>query len=209
MRKKTKRIKLHEPYYKLKGALVAAGLNNKKAAEIIGIHPVTFSERINGSSDFTLSDIRKLAEHANFVPCEVLPFLGKYDTEEESIKPKSQERHGNKKRRYYNGSVFNPASGDAVAPSNSDNGITVNRIPIYDIVCPDQKWNESCRKSAIEHLSSIGYEANEENIEGYFTEIKKACECCKGNDVPAIFDINIFPIFTALQKLWDKEVCEV
>lgn len=53
-------MKIHEPYNKLKGALRERGITYAEISKILGISKATFCRKINGESDFFLSEAEKL-----------------------------------------------------------------------------------------------------------------------------------------------------
>jgi putative transcriptional regulator len=50
-------------YPKLKGYLKEKGINQAVAASVIGIKLNAFNNKLNGRSDFTMSEVRKLCEY--------------------------------------------------------------------------------------------------------------------------------------------------
>lgn len=50
--------KIHKPYAKFKGWLRENGLTYKDIAELLGLSVATVSAKINGDSDFLLSEIQ-------------------------------------------------------------------------------------------------------------------------------------------------------
>lgn len=57
--KKSKRLK-HEPYLKLKAALAERGKKQKYIAELLGLSPVTVNQKINGTLEFTFSEVETI-----------------------------------------------------------------------------------------------------------------------------------------------------
>ena len=57
--------KIHEPYKKFKGWLRGEGLTYKDVAELLGNSVATISAKINGQSDFSLSEIQKIRKEYN------------------------------------------------------------------------------------------------------------------------------------------------
>ncbi len=53
----------HEPYQKLKGYLVEHKLRYQDLADYLGCEVATISNKINGTSDFTLSECVALKHH--------------------------------------------------------------------------------------------------------------------------------------------------
>lgn len=47
----------HKPYSKLKGCLAEKGVTQKDIAKIVNISHVALNKKINGSSDFTYSEV--------------------------------------------------------------------------------------------------------------------------------------------------------
>ncbi len=56
---------IHKPYAKFKGWLRENELTYKDIAELIGVTVVTVSAKVNGSSDFLLSEIQIIKRHYN------------------------------------------------------------------------------------------------------------------------------------------------
>lgn len=54
-------------FHNLSAEIKRAGLKNKEFAERVQMNPVTFSKKINGKVDFTLSEVVRIAE---FFKCE-------------------------------------------------------------------------------------------------------------------------------------------
>lgn len=54
--------KVHAPYTALKRALAGAGVTYKMVAELIGVSENTVQLKINGSSDFYISEQKKICE---------------------------------------------------------------------------------------------------------------------------------------------------
>lgn len=52
--------RIHAPYSRLKGALRERGLTYSDVAELLSLTPTTVSSKINGSSDFYISEIEAL-----------------------------------------------------------------------------------------------------------------------------------------------------
>lgn len=50
--------RIHEPYAKFKGWLRSNGLTYKDIAELLGLSVTTVVAKINGASDFLLSEVR-------------------------------------------------------------------------------------------------------------------------------------------------------
>ena len=53
-------MKLHEPYNKLKGALRERGMTYDDISQMLGISKATLCRKINGESDFYVSEADKL-----------------------------------------------------------------------------------------------------------------------------------------------------
>ena len=70
------KAKLHQPYNKLKGAIREKELTYADVAQILGISKATLCRKINGESDFYMSEAEKLESrgfpHKIFYPrsCE-------------------------------------------------------------------------------------------------------------------------------------------
>lgn len=60
-----KKTKVHHPYNKFKGFLCERGLTYRDIGNLIGITPSTVSLKINGESDFYLSEQRIIMEAYN------------------------------------------------------------------------------------------------------------------------------------------------
>ncbi|MDP4160340.1 MAG: helix-turn-helix transcriptional regulator [Bacillota bacterium] len=54
-----KKIK-HLPYLKLKGLLAEKDLTQKYLAELLGLSPVTINQKINGSLEFTYTEVETI-----------------------------------------------------------------------------------------------------------------------------------------------------
>ena len=54
---------LHNPYMKFKGWLRSKNLTYKDVSEVLGLSVVTVSAKINGQSDFLLSEIETIKKH--------------------------------------------------------------------------------------------------------------------------------------------------
>ena len=55
--------RIHEPYSKFKGWLRSNELTYKDIAELLGVSTTTISSKINGNSDFLLSEIQAIKKH--------------------------------------------------------------------------------------------------------------------------------------------------
>lgn len=53
-------MKLHPPYNRLKGAMREKGMTYANMSEYLGISKATFCRKINGESDFYMSEAEKL-----------------------------------------------------------------------------------------------------------------------------------------------------
>lgn len=51
---------IHKPYTKFKGWIRENGLSYQEIADFLGVNLTTISNKINGKSDFTLSEINAL-----------------------------------------------------------------------------------------------------------------------------------------------------
>ncbi|HZK55702.1 MAG TPA: helix-turn-helix transcriptional regulator [Desulfosporosinus sp.] len=65
-----KRLK-HLPYLKLKGLLAEMDLTQKCLAELLGLSPATINQKINGSLEFTYTEVENICDKLN-VSTEVL-----------------------------------------------------------------------------------------------------------------------------------------
>ena len=58
-------------FNKLKGKIVECGLNQGKVANAIGLSHTSFSLKINGKRDFTLTELQTMAKFLRMTPDEV------------------------------------------------------------------------------------------------------------------------------------------
>ncbi len=56
---------VHNPYMRIKGWLRGKGLTYKDVADVLGISAATVSAKINGQSDFLLSEIEEIRKQYN------------------------------------------------------------------------------------------------------------------------------------------------
>jgi len=56
-----KRLK-HHPYNAFKGELAARGLKQKYLAELLGLSPITVNQKINGTLEFTYSEVETICD---------------------------------------------------------------------------------------------------------------------------------------------------
>lgn len=56
---------IHKPYKKFKGWIRENGLSYQEIADFLGVNLTTICNKINGKSDFTLSEIKALKEKYN------------------------------------------------------------------------------------------------------------------------------------------------
>ena len=56
---------IHRPYMLFKGWLRSNNLTYKDVAEVLGLSVATVSSKINGQSDFLLSEIETIKKHYN------------------------------------------------------------------------------------------------------------------------------------------------
>jgi transcriptional regulator with XRE-family HTH domain len=63
-KKVPKRIK-HYPYNKLKGELADRGLKQKYLAELLNLSPITVNQKINGTLEFTYSEVEMICDDLN------------------------------------------------------------------------------------------------------------------------------------------------
>nr|DAT94611.1 MAG TPA: helix-turn-helix domain protein [Caudoviricetes sp.] len=63
----------------LAAEIARKGVKNNDFAEKVGIHPVTFSKKLNGKTDFTLKEVIRIIEYFN---CE---FTLEYLFEEKAV----------------------------------------------------------------------------------------------------------------------------
>lgn len=61
-------MKKHAPYIAFKHAIAGKGLTYKDVAKVIGVTETTLMLKINGSSDFFLSETRKICEAFGLEP---------------------------------------------------------------------------------------------------------------------------------------------
>lgn len=52
--------RIHKPYKKLKGFLCERCLTYEQIGQVLGVTPTTVSQKINGYSDFYLSEVQKI-----------------------------------------------------------------------------------------------------------------------------------------------------
>ena len=52
-------------FHNLKAEISRTGKTNKEFAELVEMNPVTFSKKLNGRVDFTLSEVKKIVEFFN------------------------------------------------------------------------------------------------------------------------------------------------
>ena len=71
MAKKTGRRLKHHPYLKLKGLLAEKDLTQKYLAELLGLSPVTINQKINGTLDFTYTEVEIICDELE-VSTEIL-----------------------------------------------------------------------------------------------------------------------------------------
>lgn len=56
---------IHSPYTKFKGWLRSNSLTYKDVGELLGLSVATVSSKINGKSDFLLSEVQTIKKHYN------------------------------------------------------------------------------------------------------------------------------------------------
>lgn len=56
---------IHEPYNKLKGFMRENGIIYSHIAELLGVTPTTVSQKVNGQSDFTVSEAELIMRKYN------------------------------------------------------------------------------------------------------------------------------------------------
>lgn len=61
MERSAKRVK-HYPYNNLKAALAERGLKQKYLAELLNLSPVTVNQKINGTLEFTYSEVEAICD---------------------------------------------------------------------------------------------------------------------------------------------------
>lgn len=64
----TMKKRVHAPYVTLKRALAGAGVTYRMVAELIGVSETTVQLKINGYSDFYISEQRKICQKWNINP---------------------------------------------------------------------------------------------------------------------------------------------
>lgn len=62
-------------FQKLKGKIVSENKNYSKCAEKLGISGTSFKNKINGTSEFKLSEIKNLSCFLNMTDKEILEFF--------------------------------------------------------------------------------------------------------------------------------------
>lgn len=60
----TKRLK-HYPYNGLKAVLAERGLKQKYLAELLDLSPITINQKINGTLEFTYSEVETMCDDLN------------------------------------------------------------------------------------------------------------------------------------------------
>lgn len=53
----------HKPYLKFKGVLAERGLVQKDIAKLLNLSPVTINQKINGTLDFSYSEVEAICTH--------------------------------------------------------------------------------------------------------------------------------------------------
>ena len=66
---------IHKPYLKFKGWLKANSLTYKDLGELLGLSTATVSAKINGQSDFLLSEVQTIKSFYNLDDTIFLKFL--------------------------------------------------------------------------------------------------------------------------------------
>ena len=79
VKKKVKKL-THEPYDGLKTLLFAKGKTYAQAASILELTPASFSQKMNGHSDFKITDIELLANELEFDPSIIFTGEFRYET---------------------------------------------------------------------------------------------------------------------------------
>lgn len=67
---KAKRLK-HLPYNGLKGELAKRGLKQRYIAELLNLSPVTVNQKINGTLEFTYTEVEMICDDLN-ISTEIL-----------------------------------------------------------------------------------------------------------------------------------------
>lgn len=62
------KVLIHEPYQKLKGLIRENGLTYDDLALVLGVAKSTISMKINGQSDFSLSEAKVIQQHYKVGP---------------------------------------------------------------------------------------------------------------------------------------------
>ena len=62
----------HAPYRKIKGALRENGLNYDRAAEALGMSVAALTHKINGPSDFYISEVMALSKLTGYSITELM-----------------------------------------------------------------------------------------------------------------------------------------
>ena len=57
---------IHEPYNKFKGFMRENGIIYSHIAELLGVTPTTVSQKVNGQSDFTVSEAELIMRTSKF-----------------------------------------------------------------------------------------------------------------------------------------------
>ena len=79
--------KIHEPYDKLKGWLREKRIVYKEIADLIGVSVPTVSAKINGDSDFFLSEVKLIKNR--YKPEEDIFFIGDVALKQQTEQPKT------------------------------------------------------------------------------------------------------------------------
>lgn len=69
------KVRKYKELSKLKGLLREKKISYKKIAELIHIHCTTFSDKINGYSDFTLIEVNKISNILEIKPEEIYEYF--------------------------------------------------------------------------------------------------------------------------------------
>ena len=71
-------------YNKLKGLLKERGINNSDLAELLSVHRVTVSNKLNRSqgADFTMTEVRKLCLYLD-ISADIYFYVGRENTTKE------------------------------------------------------------------------------------------------------------------------------
>lgn len=62
-------------HLKLRGRAIEAGLTHAEIARKIGISATSFSHKMSGKVDFTVSEIKAICSALNIQPCDIVDYF--------------------------------------------------------------------------------------------------------------------------------------